>query len=87
MNKEELTDYQKSVLTIIDSNGYTEQGYGYKKVTEENTHWITLFDDKLQMYAYFTEDEDFDTIYDTGIVKVSAEELNILIKVLNSNHN
>lgn len=39
------------------------------------------------MYAYFTEDEDFDKIYDTGVISVSESELQTLINVLNSNHN
>lgn len=77
----------KNKVDIITSNGYKEEGYGYKKVTENNTHWITLFDnDSLQMYAYFTEDSECEKEYDTGIVNVSSDELEILIKVLVSNH-
>lgn len=38
------------------------------------------------MYAYFSEDEDFDKIYDTGIVKVSDSELETLIKIFTKNH-
>lgn len=75
-----------NMLEAIVSNGYVQVGYGYKKVTEENTHWITLFDNNLQMYAYFTEDSEFDKIYDTGIIEVSVDELKTLIKILNYNH-
>ena len=45
-------------INIALSNGYVKKGYGYTKVTKENTHWITFFDNSLQMYAYFSEDED-----------------------------
>ncbi len=68
-------------------NGYIKKDYGYVKLTEENTHWITLFkSERLQMYAYFTEDEDFDKIYDTGILDISSEKLRTLIQIFNSNH-
>lgn len=73
-------------INIALSNGYVKKGYGYTKVTKENTHWITFFDNSLQMYAYFSEDEDFDKIYDTGIVKVSDSELETLIKIFTKNH-
>jgi hypothetical protein len=86
----------KNKVDIITSNGYKKEGYGlldaaliskYKKVTENNTHWITLLDnDSLQMYAYFTEDSECEKEYDTGIVNVSGDELEILIKVLVNNH-
>ncbi len=80
-----LTD-ANNVLCVIVSNGYVQDGYGYKKVTAENTHWIILFGDNLQMYAYFTEDRECEKIYDTGIIEVSVEEMEVLIKVLNHNH-
>jgi len=73
-------------VDIITSNGYKKQGYGYKKVTDDNTHWITLYGDLIQMYAYFTEDEEREKVYDTGMVKVSNNELETLINVLVNNH-
>jgi len=73
---------------IILKNGYVKEGYGYKKLSNENTHWITLFgppsleDSKqLQMYAYFSEDESFEKVYDTGIIIVDKEQLNTLINI------
>jgi hypothetical protein len=75
-----------SLIDALLNNGYLKEGYGYKKVTENNTHWVSLFEDCLQMYAYFTEDEELDKVYDTGNVKVSEAELHILIKVFNHNH-
>lgn len=73
---------------VIVSNGYIQKGYRYKKVTKNNTHWITLFIDKsLQMYAYFSEDPELEKIYDTGIIEVSKEELETLINILIKNHN
>jgi hypothetical protein len=77
----------KNKVDIITSNGYEKERNGYKRVTENNTHWITLFsDNSLQMYAYFTEDSDREKEYDTGIVNVSGDELETLIKILVSNH-
>jgi hypothetical protein len=73
-------------INIALSNGYVKKGYGYTKVTKENTHWITFFDNSLQMYGYFTEDEDFDKVYDTGIVNVSDSELETLIKIFTTNY-
>ena len=72
------------IIPIITSSGYVQKEYGYVKEIGENTHWITLFKDsgELQMYAYFTEDEEFDKIYDTGIVSVNEYELQMLIKIL-----
>jgi hypothetical protein len=84
--KNETPTDANNVLGVIISNGYIQEGYGYKKVTEENTHWITLFGDNLQMYAYFTEDNECEKIYDTGIIEVSVDELQTLIRVLNHNH-
>lgn len=79
----------KDKIKIATSNDYVKEGYGYKKITKDNTHWITFFekDNTLQMYAYFTEDNEFEKIYDTGIIKVSEQELQTLINILNTNHN
>lgn len=79
--------WKENIKNIILSNGYIKEGFGYKRITVENTHWITLFDNCLQIYAYFTEDEECNKIYDTGIVSISGPELQIFIKVLTFNHN
>lgn len=73
---------------VVLSNGYEKKDYGYKKVTENNTHWITLFGEgKFQMYAYCTDDSEMDKVYDTGVIdKASELELQTLIKVLVANH-
>ena len=73
---------------VILSNGYVKKDYGYRKVTENNTHWITLFGEgEFQMYAYFTEDIGMEKVYDTGVIDIaSPDELETLIKVLVSNH-
>lgn len=85
MKKEELSI--SPLLNTVISNGYKAKGYGYVRKTLENTHWITLFKSGgIQMYAYFTEDEDCDKIYDSGIIDVSEDELETLIKVLIRNH-
>ena len=73
---------------VILSNGYVKKDYGYRKVTENNTHWITLFGEgEFQMYAYYTEDIGMEKVYDTGVIDIaSPAELETLIKVLVSNH-
>jgi hypothetical protein len=40
-------------VDVITSMGYKKESYGYKRVTDNNTHWITLFDDVLQMSVQF----------------------------------
>ena len=73
---------------VILSNGYVKKDYGYRKVTENNTHWITLFGEgEFQMYAYYTEGIGMEKVYDTGVIDIaSPDELETLIKVLVSNH-
>jgi len=70
---------------ILLKNGYSPKEYGFVKVMSENTHWITLFKENggLQMYAYFSEDTEFEKIYDTGIISVNEKELQTLINILN----
>ena len=82
-----------STENLVISLGYVKEGYGYKKVTIHNTHWITFYDKnrKFQMYAYYSNltggDEDFEKIYDTGMIKIPDDyELNILIKIMLHNH-
>jgi len=78
------------ILRAINSE-YKKEGYGYKKVTKENTHWITFFTangkTSLQMYAYFTEDPEMEKVYDTGIIRLTEDQLGIFINVLLENHN
>ena len=83
-NEESVNIFLETVL----SNGYAKKSYGYTKQTKENTHWITLFNNnKFQMYAYSTEDCEFDKIYDSGIIgNASKEQLQQLIEVLVKNH-
>jgi hypothetical protein len=75
------------LLPIVLKAGYVKSGFGYKKQTEENTHWITLFENgKIQMYAFFSEDEECDKIYDTGIIEIFSDYLQVFIEVLIRNH-
>ena len=53
----------------------------HRKITNEHTHWITLFTETIQMYGYKTDDEDMDKVYDTGMVKVDNRQLQHLIDV------
>ena len=88
--KEENVNYNydecRTMIDLITSNEYTPKGYGYIRQTKESTHWITLFDDSLQMYAYYTGDEECEKIYDTGVVKLSSSELQTLIDIFIHNH-
>ena len=79
---------EKAMVEILTAAGYHKEGHGYKKVTESNTHWVTLFGEgELQMYAYASDDDDMDKVYDTGILDVvMRSELSVLIDVFNSNH-
>ena len=75
---------QETLEGVVLSNGYNKQGYGYRKIMGNNTHWITLFiSGGFQMYAYYTDDEEMEKIYDTGVVeKITPKELEVLIRVL-----
>jgi len=75
---------QETLEGVVLSNGYNKQGYGYRKTMGNNTHWITLFiSGGFQMYAYYTDDEEMEKIYDTGVVeKITPKELEVLIRVL-----
>lgn len=85
---EQLTDKQLALIEIITSHGYKKEEYGYKKVSVNYTHWITLFGEgEMQMYAYCTDDEDLEKVYDTGILDVvMRSELTVLINVFHYNH-
>jgi hypothetical protein len=75
---------EETLEGVVLSNGYNKQGYGYRKIMGNNTHWITLFiSGGFQMYAYYTDDEEMEKIYDTGVVeKITPKELEVLISVL-----
>jgi len=70
-----------TLLGVVDLNGYTKHFYGYRKITNEHTHWITFFTETIQMYGYRTDNEDMDKVYDTGMVKVDNRQLQHLIDV------
>lgn len=80
---------EETLIDIVLNNGYIKHEYGYKKITEDNTHWITFFNKNkdIQMYAYGTEDEDMIDLYNTQILKdISEGELKTFIKVLVNNN-
>ena len=73
---------------IILANNYIKEGYGYKRKGIECIHWITLFKSgNIQMYAYLKNDETFNKIYDTGVIDITTEQLQILIDIVINNHN
>ena len=74
-------------ISIVHSNGYTQKGYGYRMVTKTHTHWITFFNESIQMYSYYSNDLDLEKIYDTGLITVNNSQLQILIDVWLKNYN
>lgn len=75
---------------IVEKRGYKKRGFGYRKISIgdewlELIHWITIFDDEisLQMYCYSVDDEK---LYDTGVIEVTEDELEILINIIERNH-
>jgi len=76
-------NYKKTIfIDLLKSKGYTPKGYGYTKVIGENTHWVTLYDNSIQMYGYFTEDPEFEKDYDSGMVSPTIDQLSTLIDVI-----
>lgn len=79
---------QPGILQILTQNGYQQEGYGYKKVTAENTHWVTVLGKgtEIQVYGYFTGDPEFENIYDTGIIQANPDTLQVLISIFTTDH-
>ncbi len=75
-------------VDIVLSNGYKKDNFGYIKITENNTHWITLFEgNSLQLYSYCSNDTEMNDVYNTQVLEnVSEEELKTLIKILVNNN-
>lgn len=78
---------ENELEVVVISNGYTKMGFGYKKVARYNTHWITLFEDRLQMYAYHNDDVNDEKVYDTGIISIGPTNLGRLISIFLNSHN
>lgn len=67
--------------------GYEPNGYGFKKVTENITHWVTVYSSAgTEAYAYYTSDPQGDLIYTTGIMKATPNQVEGVLKVLLSSH-
>ena len=77
---------ENSILDVINSNGYTKHFYGYRKITDNYVHWITLYSEAIQMYGYLNIEEDADKSYDTGIINVDNEQLKQLINIWSLNY-
>lgn len=71
--------------------GYKKVEYGYRYISENYTHWITIFDDKdkisLQMYAYSNHDLEDDKTkdYDTGNITIPTTQVFDLIQMFKEN--
>ena len=73
---------EKNLRKIALNSEYLKSGYGYKKITNDKTHWITFFsNDQFQMYGYYTDDSSMEKIYDTGIIHTTETEIQILIDI------
>lgn len=74
---------KKSYPQVVFENGYVQSGYGYRKIIGTIHHWITFYPPKIQMYAYDPEKPDNEKEYDTGLVELSEENLEMFIKIFN----
>ena len=72
--KNTLINYDE-LLDIINFNGYTKHFFGYRKRTENHTHWITIFEKTLQMYGYENNDPYMKKVYNTGIINIDSRQL------------
>lgn len=76
------------MIDLLTKNGYSKVGYGYKKLTDsgfgfEIANWVTIFSSgDVQMYGYNDSDPEGEKDYDTGIVKVTEDQLQTLIDIL-----
>ena len=77
----------KEIVEIITNKGYIKYHYGYRKITENVIHFITIFGNSFQMYGYNKDDSQFKNIYDTGIIhEFESHILIVLINTFNNNH-
>jgi len=75
---------QKSITQF----GYKPKGYGHVRLSNTITHWITFFENnQIQMYAYLTDDDTFEKVYDTGVISVTPQQLLSLMLVFSKSHN
>ena len=72
----------KEMIDLILSKGFAKKGYGYTRVGKKITHWVTLFEDSLQSYGYYTDDEEFEKTYDSGMTYgITVDQLSTLLDV------
>lgn len=78
----------KLINTLI-AVGFEKKGHGLKLVTTNNTHWVSIIGDKIQNYAYFSEDSEFEKIYDSGLITVTdvntGKVIDLICLLLDSN--
>lgn len=77
---------KKTLLDVVHSNGYTKHFHGYRKITENYTHWITLYVDNIDMYCYRTDDKNMENVYLIGMFKVDEKKLQVLIDIFSDNY-
>lgn len=80
-----------TIKDVVLSHGYEECGIGYKKVTDNNTHWVSIYSssNKIQVFGFYTnEPEDSEEkMYDTGLINsMTAYELDVLITMFLRSH-
>jgi len=62
---------QVIIIAVLMNMGYKKKAHGYQKLTDNTTHWVTLFDTSMQIWGFPTEAEHNDEVgktYDTGTV-------------------
>ena len=74
------------MIEIVIKNGYTKLEYGWRKtITVDDCvidNYITFFgDNRVQLFAYYSNNDE-EKLYDTSIVEMTPEILQIFINTL-----
>lgn len=59
------------LIKVLLAFGFEKEGYGLKVVSTNTTHWVSLLGNKIQSYAYSSQDSECEKIYDTGQIFVT----------------
>jgi len=70
------------LISLLRKESYEKSDFGFKRISQDGdvTHCLTILSDEVQLYGYWRDTEE-DSYYDTGIIKVSNWEIEMLIKI------
>jgi hypothetical protein len=75
---------------LMKANGYWKMQVGYRKIVGEYEHFVTpISDSKYQIWGYCDEyryDMYDEKAYDTGIVTLTIDQLEMLITIFLRDH-